>query len=114
MERIGSTVRGVENRHRPPPDVRTHGPRGSDEGMWFRTTASFAAATDDGTTLTMPVSTAKPLAVTLGTTSDTAKASGQPDFNIANGLNATIASGKIVHATPTAGRYVIDLVWCSS
>jgi hypothetical protein len=109
--RIENSVKNFERRHRNRPP-RTVGPRVQVMGRWYITTSSFAAATFASGTLTMPTGTASPMDTTLGTTTDTAKASGEADITLANGLNGTIASGKPVHAVSTGGRFVIDLAWC--
>ena len=111
FRRIEDATKAYERRIRNG-SAKLHGPRPQSMGRWFKTTSSFAAATFDGTTLTLTTGTASPFDTTLGTTTDTAKASGEPDLTLANGLNATIASGKMVHAVSTGGRFVIDLVWC--
>lgn len=111
--RLARTVRKSERDPGPGRRSRSGTPRGS-RPRWFRTTSAFAAATDTGSTVTLKYGTGKMLggARPSGTADATLTDQGRADMPIYNGLNGTIASGKLVLCVYVGGIWVIDLVWC--
>lgn len=86
------------------------------ESRWFRVTTALTAATDSGTVVTLGVGAGNPQATVVGSASPPAPTlvddGATTPTTLYNGLNGTIAAGKIVLCEPVDGLWIVTIAWC--